>query len=330
MSNFDFSELGPDLILDAIESVGIYPESGLLPLNSYENRVYQFKADNGLRYVAKFYRPERWSNQQILEEHEFAFSLADEEIPVIAPCKIEGSSLFEYQGYRFCLFPSVGGRMFELDNLDQLEWLGRLLGRLHKASHTAEFKTREKMDFAAEAKAARAQLESIELLPDYLRNTFFHDLDMMIDEMLAQTSGLTYQNIQLHGDCHSGNILWQQDGDKSEALLVDLDDCITGPAIQDIWMMLSGDRQNKLLQLDTLLCGYEEFHEFDHTELALIEPLRARRMLNYMAWIAKRWSDPAFPRNFSWFATDKYWEQQVLAIKEQIAALREPALKLLP
>eukprot|EP00998_Keelungia_sp_KM082_P012443 NODE_8787_length_538_cov_40.897810_g8764_i0.p1 GENE.NODE_8787_length_538_cov_40.897810_g8764_i0~~NODE_8787_length_538_cov_40.897810_g8764_i0.p1 ORF type:complete len:178 (+),score=20.19 NODE_8787_length_538_cov_40.897810_g8764_i0:73-534(+) len=148
------------------------------------------------------------------------------------------------------------------------------------------------MDFAAEAKAARAQLESIELLPDYLRNTFFHDLDMMIDEMLAQTSGLTYQNIQLHGDCHSGNILWQQDGDKSEALLVDLDDCITGPAIQDIWMMLSGDRQNKLLQLDTLLCGYEEFHEFDHTELALIEPLRARRMLNYMAWIAKRWSDP--------------------------------------
>lgn len=330
MSSFDFSELGPDLILDAIESTGIYPESGLLPLNSYENRVYQFKADDGLRYVAKFYRPERWSNQQITEEHEFAFTLANAEIPVIAPCQFELKSLLEYKGYRFCLFPSVGGRMFELDNLDQLEWLGRLLGRLHKVSHTSEFKTRDKIDFAAEAAIARQQLTDVDLLPDYLRNTFFHDLDMMIAEMLEQTKNRQYTNIQLHGDCHAGNILWQQDGDKSEALLVDLDDCITGPAIQDIWMMLSGDRQNKLLQLDTLLGAYEEFHEFDHAELALIEPLRARRMLNYMAWIAKRWSDPAFPRNFSWFATDKYWEQQVLAIKEQIAALREPALKLMP
>jgi len=330
MSNFDFSELGPDLILDAIESVGIYPESGLLPLNSYENRVYQFKADNGLRYVAKFYRPERWSNEQILEEHDFAFSLAEQEIPVIAPCQIEQKSLFEFNGYRFCLFPSVGGRMFELDNLDQLEWLGRLLGRLHKVSHTKQFVHRETMNFEQETLAARAQLANMELLPDYLRNTFFNDLDLLVDETLKQTQQVSYQAIQLHGDCHSGNILWQQDGDKSEALLVDLDDCINGPAIQDIWMMLSGDRQTKLLQLDTLVCGYEEFHDFDHSQLVLVEPLRARRMLNYMAWIAKRWQDPAFPRNFSWFATDKYWEQQVLAMKEQIAALQEPALKLLP
>ena len=330
MSHFDFSELGPDLILDAIESVGIYPESGLLPLNSYENRVYQFKADNGLRYVAKFYRPERWSNEQILEEHAFAFELAEQEIPVIAPCQIEQQSLFEYEGYRFCLFPSVGGRMFELDNLDQLEWLGRLLGRLHKVSHTKQFANRDKVDFEQEMMTARQQLADNELLPDYLRNTFFNDLDLMIEETLKQTKQCSFNSIQLHGDCHAGNILWQQDGDQAEALLVDLDDCITGPAIQDIWMMLSGDRQTKLLQLDTLISAYEEFHEFDHSELKLIEPLRARRMLNYMAWIAKRWQDPAFPRNFSWFATDKYWEQQVLVIKEQLAALQEPELKLMP
>lgn len=330
MSHFDFSELGPDLILDAIESVGIYPESGLLPLNSYENRVYQFKADNGSRYVAKFYRPERWSNQQILEEHSFAFELAQQEIPVIAPCQIEQKSLFEFDDYRFCLFPSVGGRMFELDNLDQLEWLGRLLGRLHKVSHTKQFEHRDKVDFEFEMSSARQQLVDNELLPDYLRNTFFNDLDLLIDETLKQASQCSFNSIQLHGDCHAGNILWQQDGDKSEALLVDLDDCITGPAIQDIWMMLSGDKQTKLLQLDTLVSAYEEFHDFDHSELRLIEPLRARRMLNYMAWIAKRWQDPAFPRNFSWFATDKYWEQQVLAIKEQLAALQEPELKLMP
>ncbi len=330
MSNFDFSELGPDLILDAIESVGIYPESGLLPLNSYENRVYQFKADNGLRYVAKFYRPERWSNQQIIEEHDFAFELAGAEIPVIAPCQIEQKSLFDFNGYRFCLFPSVGGRMFELDNLDQLEWLGRLLGRLHKVSHTKQFQHRDSVNFEQEALSSREQLFNTELLPDYLRNTFFNDLDLLIDETLKQAQQCSFDSIQLHGDCHAGNILWQQDGDKSEALLVDLDDCINGPAVQDIWMMLSGDKQTKLMQLDTLVCAYEEFHEFDHGQLKLIEPLRARRMLNYMAWIAKRWQDPAFPRNFSWFATDKYWEQQVLAIKEQLAALQEPELKLQP
>ena len=329
MSSFDFSELTPDSILDAIESVGIYPESGLLPLNSYENRVYQFKADDGNKYVAKFYRPLRWSNEQILQEHDFTFELTAQEIPVIAPTKIDGRSLFEHNGYRFCLFPSVGGRMFELDNLDQLEWLGRLIGRLHKVSHTQQFSSRETINFEQEALAAKTRLETLDLLPNYLRKPFFNDLDMMVDRALEQTSG-QYNFIRLHGDCHAGNVLWQQDDEKSEALLVDLDDCLNGPAIQDLWMMLSGDRQNKTLQLDTLVGAYEEFHDFDHRELALIEPLRARRMLNYMAWIANRWQDPAFPRNFSWFATDKYWEQQVLALKEQIAALQEPVLRLMP
>lgn len=330
MSSFNFSELGPDLILDAIESLGVYPESGLLALNSYENRVYQFRADDQLKYVVKFYRPERWTNEQILDEHQFALLLESEEIPVVPPLVINGKTLFEFNGYRFCLYNSVGGRMFENDNLDQLEWLGRLLGRFHKASGVTKFNNRSTINFQLEFAEARAELQKSDFIPTYLKNTFFHDLDMLIDETLKQLaqSSAEYDVIRLHGDCHAGNILWQSHGDQDDAILVDLDDCLNGPAIQDIWMMLNGDRHEQMLQLDTLITAYEEFNQFNTAELSLIEPLRARRMVNYMAWLAKRWSDPAFPRNFSWFASDKYWEQQVLAIKEQIYSLREPPLKL--
>lgn len=327
MSSFNFSELGPDLILDAIESIGIYPESGLLALNSYENRVYQFKADDQHKYVVKFYRPERWSDQEILDEHQFALYLQQEDIPVVPPIVINNQSLFEYSGYRFCMYKSIGGRMFENDNLDQLEWLGRLLGRLHKASGETKFKHRATIDFKSELTQSRLELEKSDFIPDYLRSTFFHDLDMLIAEVLPQTKR-EFDVIRLHGDCHAGNILWQSNGGQDEAILVDLDDCFNGPAIQDIWMMLNGDRQQQMLQLDTLVTAYEEFSEFKTSELSLIEPLRTRRMINYMAWLAKRWSDPAFPRNFSWFSSDKYWEQQILAIKEQIFTLREPPLKL--
>lgn len=327
MSQFDFSELTPDLILDAIESISIYPESGLLPLNSYENRVYQFLGEDKKRYVAKFYRPERWSNEQILEEHSFTQELLDNDISVVAPITIEQKSLFDYQGFRFCLFPSVGGRMFELDNLDQLEWLGRLLGRIHNTASSKNFEHRQKINFEAEFALAKRQLEDNELIPDYLRNTFFHDLQMLIDKTL-ENSQVDYHPIRLHGDCHSGNILLTHKDGQDDALLVDLDDCITGPAVQDIWMMLNGDRQQQWLQLDTIVNAYEEFHPFDNRELKLVEPLRARRMINYMAWLALRWQDPAFPRNFSWFATDKYWEQQILAIKEQLAALDEAPIEL--
>ena len=329
MSEFDFSRLGPDQILDAIESIGIYPESGLLALNSYENRVYQFIAEDKQRYVVKFYRPNRWTDQQIIEEHNFAFELDAAEIPVVAPLKIEGKSLFHFDGHRFCLYRSLGGRMFELDNLDQLEWLGRLLGRLHKVSQSSTFQHRDSINVEQEIIQSTQTLKDIELVPDYLKNTFFHDLNIM-NELCLEKLTHTHKVIRLHGDCHAGNILLQRDELASDAVLVDLDDCINGPAIQDIWMMLSGDRHTQILQLDTMLSAYEEFHEFDHNEFTLIEPLRARRMANYMAWIAKRWQDPAFPRNFSWFATDKYWEQQVLAMKEQISALNEPSLKILP
>ncbi|MDC9531918.1 serine/threonine protein kinase [Pseudoalteromonas sp. Angola-7] len=324
MSKFSFEDLTPDLILDAIESVGIYAESGLLALNSYENRVYQFKAEDGLRYVVKFYRPERWSKAQIQEEHDFAFELAEAEVPVVAPIKRNGESLFEHQGYVFVLFPSVGGRQFEVDNLDQLDVMGRLIGRMHQVAKSKAFEHRPTFSCEEYLHTAKVHLQKSNLVPMGISTAFYTILDLVIEQAQAQYKNV--QGIRLHGDCHAGNILWA-----GEALMfVDLDDARQGPAIQDLWMMLSGDRQTQLLQLDTLVNAYEEFCDFDHTQLKLIEPLRAMRIIHYMGWVAKRWSDPAFVRNFSWFAEDKYWEQQILALKEQFAALQEAPLKLLP
>lgn len=332
MSQFDFSELGPDLILDAIESMGIYPESGLLPLNSYENRVYQFLAEDKKRYVVKFYRPQRWSNEQIIEEHRFSEELRQQDIDAVAPMIIDGKTLFEFGGHRFSLFPSVGGRMFELDDLDHLERLGQLLGRIHNVSHTSDFQVRDQIDIVQDLTQAQDYLKQSGLIPRYLEEAFFHDMSCMV-ELASENLPSNLTNIRLHGDCHAGNILWspsqhEDSHNENDAVLVDFDDCITGPAIQDIWMMLSGDRSQQILQLDTLIEGYEMFRPFNRAEFALIEPLRARRMLMYMTWLAKRWSDPAFPRNFSWFNTDKYWEQQVLALKEQLSALQQPLLTL--
>lgn len=319
MAQFDYTGLTPDMILDAIESIGVYPQSGLLPLNSYENRVYQFVCDQGKRYVVKFYRPQRWSQQQIIEEHQYCQHLAQHDIEVVAPIVIDGSSLFEHQGFYFCLYPSQGGRMFEMDNLDQLEWLGRLVGRMHKSSQHHQFTSRLSINISEDLKLAESQLRQCELIPLGLQSTFFHDLAMLI-ELASQHSTAEFPVMQLHGDCHSGNVLLARD----EAVLVDFDDCINGPAVQDIWMMLNGDVNEQRLQLDVFLEGYEEFCDFDRQQLKLIEPLRARRMVMYMAWLAQRWQDPAFPRNFAWFATEKYWEQQVLAIKEQIYLLSSP------
>ena len=324
MSKFSFIDLTPDLILDAIETIGIYPESGLLALNSYENRVYQFKAEDGLRYVVKFYRPERWSKAQIQEEHNFAFELADAEVPVVAPVLHNGQSLFEYQGYVFVVFPSVGGRLFEVDNLDQLDVMGRLIGRMHQVAKTKPFTYRPTISCEEYLHTAKVHLQKSNLVPMGLSTAFYTILDLVIEQTQKQYQDTN--SIRLHGDCHAGNILWAGDA----LMFVDLDDSRQGPAIQDLWMMLSGDRPTQLLQLDTLVGAYEEFCDFDHAQLKLIEPLRAMRIIHYMGWVAKRWSDPAFVRNFSWFADDKYWEQQILALKEQLAALQEAPLKLLP
>ena len=320
-SEFQFADLTPDLILNALESIGVYAESGLLALNSYENRVYQFIDDNRQRWVVKFYRPQRWTDGQIQEEHDFATELKAGEIPVVAPSSIGACTLHHFSGYRFALFASVGGRQFEVDNLDQLEQVGRYLGRIHRLSSARDFESRPAFSTTAYLHQPLQTLQHSNLVPSSLETPFYTVLEHVIKATEKAYHSTPY--IRLHGDCHPSNILWR-DGPS----ILDLDDCRMGPAIQDLWMMLSGERQQQMIQLDTLVEAYEEFHCFDSTQLDLIEPLRAMRIVHYMAWLANRWGDAAFPRAFPWFATDKYWEQQILSLKEQLAALDEAPLKL--
>ncbi|WP_318473174.1 serine/threonine protein kinase [Photobacterium leiognathi] len=323
-NDFCFSDLTPELLLDALDSIEVRAESGLLALNSYENRVYQFKAEDGARYVTKFYRSGRWSDEQIAEEHQFTQELVEADIPVAAPIAINGQTLHNFNGHRFALFPSVGGRQFEVDNFDQLEWVGRYLGRIHQVGQRQAFQHRPTMGLEEYVYQPRQLLANSPFIPEHLKATFFADLDTLIN-VLEQHWSTDWQAIRLHGDCHPGNILWR-DG----PMFVDLDDARNGPAIQDLWMLLNGERADQLVQLDTLLEAYGEFAEFDQRQLQLIEPLRGLRMVHYMAWLAKRWQDPAFPRAFPWFADAKYWEGQVLAFKEQIASLNEAPLQLMP
>jgi Ser/Thr protein kinase RdoA (MazF antagonist) len=340
VSDFSFEDLSPALILDAIESLGIYVTSGLLALNSYENRVYQFKTEEHGRLVVKFYRPQRLTNAQIQEEHDFAFELQSYELPVVAPSKFDlsnpnvaaasieqSSSLFFYQGYRFALFPSVGGRQFEVDNLDQLEITARLIGRMHATSAKKPFKHRFSINVEEFLTQPIEVLKQSVLVPQHLHLPFFTIIEMVAkkaQELYMQASK-KLNIIRLHGDCHPGNILWHEG-----PMFVDLDDCRSGPAIQDLWMLLAGDYQQQQIQLETVIEAYEEFNSFDTAELALIEPLRAMRMVHYMAWLSKRWVDPAFPRAFPWFGEDRYWENQILALKEQMSALQQPIMKLQP
>ena len=321
---FNFDALTPDFMWYALESIGIRAESGFLPLNSYENRVYQFTDEERQRYVVKFYRPERWSREQIQEEHDFTLELIESDIPVAPPIRLNGQTLHQYQGYWFALFASVGGRQFEVDNLDQLEGVGRFLGRLHKVGARVPFQHRPTISLQEYLYQPRELLQQSPFVPMHLENAFFNDLDLLIKSLEEHWSD-SANIIRLHGDCHPGNILWR-DG----PMFVDLDDSRNGPAIQDLWMMLSGDRSEKVMQLDTLLEAYQEFNDFNVNELKLIEPLRGLRMVHYMAWLAKRWQDPAFPVAFPWFDDPKYWESQVLAFKEQISALNEPPLSLMP
>ncbi|SUP30583.1 serine/threonine protein kinase [Vibrio parahaemolyticus] len=323
-SMFNFDALTPDFMWYALESIGIRAESGFLPLNSYENRVYQFTDEERRRYVVKFYRPERWSNEQIQEEHDFTLELIDNEIPVAPPVRINGNTLHNYQGYGFALFESVGGRQFEVDNLEQLEGVGRFLGRIHKVGSRQAFQHRPTIGLQEYLYQPREILQNANMIPMHLENSFFNDLDMLIKAIENHWQD-SFTTIRLHGDCHPGNILWR-DG----PMFVDLDDSRNGPAVQDLWMLLNGERQDKLMQLDIILEAYQEFCDFNAAELKLIEPLRGLRMVHYMAWLAKRWHDPAFPLAFPWFNEPKYWEGQVLAFKEQIASLEEAPLSLMP
>ncbi|SBO13042.1 serine/threonine protein kinase [Vibrio mediterranei] len=320
---FNFDALTPDFMWYALESIGVRAESGLLALNSYENRVYQFTDEDRKRFVVKFYRPQRWSREQIQEEHDFSNELVENEVPIAAPLSINGETIHEYQGYLFTLFNSEGGRQFEVDNLEQLEWVGRFMGRIHQVGAQKKFIHRPTIGLEEYVYQPRKLLQSSTFIPAHLENAFFSDLDLLISQIEAHWQ--PSETIRLHGDCHPGNILWR-DG----PMFVDLDDARNGPAIQDLWMLLNGDRQDKMMQLDVLLEGYQEFSDLANDQLKLIEPLRGLRMVHYMAWLAKRWHDPAFPQAFPWFNDAKYWEGQVLGFKEQIAALNEKPLSLQP
>ncbi|MBD9426459.1 serine/threonine protein kinase [Pseudomonas sp. PDM15] len=319
-----FATLTPDLVLDAVESIGHLSDARVLALNSYENRVYQVGIEDSQPLIAKFYRPDRWSDAAIREEHSFSFELAECEVPVVAPLQQDGESLFEHAGFRFALFPRRGGRAPEPGNLDQLYSLGQLLGRLHAVGASRPFAHRETLAVDNFGHASLATLLEGDFVPRSLLPAYesvARDLLKRLDELFGR---VRYTPVRLHGDCHPGNLLHRDDAFH----VVDLDDCRMGPAVQDLWMMLAGDRQERLGQLSELIDGYQEFHDFDSRELPLIEGLRALRLMHHSAWIARRWDDPAFPLAFPWFANERYWGDQILALREQLAALDEEPLRL--
>ncbi len=318
-----YDNLTPDVILDAIESMGFAVDGSLFPLNSYENRVYQIGLNEGDDLIAKFYRPLRWTDEAILEEHHFSHELAEQEIPVIAPLNIDGQSLFIFEGYRFALFPKRGGRSPELDNEEHLEWLGRFMGRLHAVGRTARFQHRPTLTVKCLGYDSYHYLTENHFIPDYLQ----HNYCLVVEEILQKVSNrfeaCEASNIRIHGDCHPGNILWTPKGPH----FVDLDDTMMGPAIQDLWMLLSGDQGQMEKQFKVIMEGYSMFSSFDSAELSLIEPLRALRQLHYSAWLARRWDDPAFPLHFPWFNTPRYWEDHLNDLRQQNMLLDEHIIK---
>lgn len=321
---FTFQTLHPDTIMDALFEQGIRVDSGLTPLNSYENRVYQFQDEDRKRYVVKFYRPARWSAEQILEEHEFALDLQRDDVPVAAPLAFNNQTLLTHQDFFLAVFPSVGGRQFEADNLEQMEWVGRYLGRMHQTGSKKRFTSRPEIGVKEYLIEPRLLFETSTLVPSALKDEFLRAADKLIDAVMAQWHN-RFNLLRLHGDCHAGNILWR-DG----PMFVDLDDARNGPAVQDLWMLLHGDKAEQRMQLEIIVEAYEEFSEFNMAELGLMEPLRAMRLVYYLAWLIRRWDDPAFPKNFPWLSSEDHWRRQILIFLEQVKVLQEPPLALTP
>ena len=318
MDAHPYSRLTPDLVLDAVASAGLRPDGRLLTLNSYENRVYQVGVEDGPMVVAKFYRPGRWSDAQIDEEHAFARELKEHEIPVVAP---EYSGTFE--GFRFAVYPRRGGRTPELDDPKTLEWIGRFIARIHAVGSSSEFKHRPALNIQSFGHEPRSWLLEHRFIPPDLLPAW-----EAVTEQALQGVARCYERagevkaIRLHGDCHAGNILWTDDGPH----FVDLDDARMGPAVQDLWMLLSGERAAMTRQMLDVLAGYEDFMALDRRELHLLEALRTLRLIHYSAWISRRWDDPAFPAAFPWFNTQRYWQDRILELREQIALMDEPPL----
>jgi Ser/Thr protein kinase RdoA (MazF antagonist) len=334
-----YSVLTPDVVQDALASVGLWGDGRLGALSSYENRVYQVHLESPFdghdQVVVKFYRPGRWSHGQIAEEHAFAAELAAAEVPVVAPLRIGGDTLHRFGGFEFAVSPRRGGRRPELDDFEVLEWTGRFLARIHSVGAQRAFEVRPALDVASFALEPRDWLLQHRMVAPEVQTAW----ERALDEALAligvhpalqtptgdDTDGIC--RIRLHGDCHPGNILWTPEGQAGAGPhFVDLDDARTGPAVQDLWMLLSGDRRQRTQQLGALIDGYEQFRPFDRRELALIEPLRTLRLIHYSAWIARRWDDPAFPINFPWFGSRDYWQGQVDMLIEQIEEMQNPPL----
>jgi Ser/Thr protein kinase RdoA (MazF antagonist) len=337
-----YAGLTPETVLDALEAAGLRGDGRLLALNSYENRVYQVWLEDAVRtssyeapmqsVVAKFYRPARWSDAQILEEHAFVAELAEREIPAVPPLALGGRTLLSHAGFRFAVYPRRGGRTPELERRDTLEWIGRFLGRIHAVGATRPFAERPALDAETFGREPRDWLLAHDFVPADLREAWQSTVDQAlagVARCYARSGAL--RALRLHGDCHAGNILWNEPDERAGATggphFVDFDDARTGPAVQDLWMLLSGERAAMTQQLGWVLEGYEQFREFDTRELNLLEALRTLRLVHYCAWIARRWDDPAFPAAFPWFGTQRYWQDRILELREQSALMDEPPLE---
>ena len=328
-----YAKLTPDCVLDALDAIGLRGDGRLLALNSYENRVYQAwledrasppgAADPG-SVVVKFYRPGRWSDDAIAEEHAFVGELAAHEIPVVPPLVRDGRTLHAFAGFDYAVYPRCGGRAPELDDRATLEWIGRFIGRIHAVGASAPFRARPALDVASFGDEPRDWLLAHGFIPPDLVAVWQGVCSQALDGVRRcyERAG-PYRSLRLHGDCHGGNILWRSEGALAGPHFVDFDDCRSGPAVQDLWMLLSGSRADVERQLAAVLSGYEDFHPFDDRELQLVEALRTLRLIHYSAWLARRWHDPAFPAAFPWFGTQRYWQDRILELREQIAAMDE-------
>ncbi len=318
-----FKNLSPDEILDAIESIGLRTDGRQLALNSYENRVYQIGLEDDVPIIAKFYRPHRWSDETILEEHEYTLELNAAEIPVIPPIIHDGKTLHQHGPFRFSIYERRGGRAPELDNPDHLEQMGRFIARIHAIGATKKFKHRPTIDIENYAIKPQKYLIEKQFIPAHIEEAYVslsEDVITRIKQCFERTGKV--ETLRLHCDFHPGNILWTDNGPH----IVDFDDARTGPAIQDLWMFLSGDREYMTARLGDLLVGYEDFYEFNPAELNLVEALRTMRIMHHAYWIASRWDDPAFPQAFPWFNSTNYWEEHILSLREQAAMMDEEPL----
>lgn len=323
-----YAALTPECLLDAIETTGLRCDGRLSALNSFENRVYQVWLESGDSVVAKVYRPRRWKREAIAEEHAFALALAEAELPVVAPMVIKGATLHEHAGFLLALYPRQGGRTPEFEDTETLRWLGRFIARIHSVGALADFRHRPQIGLREFGEEPARYVLAHDFVPADLRAAYestARDVLARVEQRWEEAG--RFRRLRLHGDCHAGNILWTETNPGGPHF-VDLDDARMGPAVQDIWMWLSGEREAQQGQLAAIIAGYREFNDFNPAELALIEPLRTLRIMHYAGWLARRWDDPTFPQNFPFFNTQRYWQDHILALREQAAALDEPPLEL--